>query len=72
VRIRERVGSVNFTCPWCTALYQVIKTEAQPNRIDPPVACGVCGGQLPGRDGKLVLKYFLLRKAARLDPRKGR
>jgi hypothetical protein len=29
------------------------------------VTCRACGGPLPAREGEFVLKYFLLRKAAR-------
>jgi hypothetical protein len=58
-----RYGRFNtFTCPNCNALYQVIKVEAGPKTADQEIACGVCGGPLVGRDGKFVLKYFLLRK----------
>ena len=29
------------------------------------IACFNCGGPLPTREGNLILKYFLLRKARR-------
>ena len=44
------------------ALYQVVKVEAGPETKDHEITCRVCGGPLAGREGKLVLKYFLLRK----------
>jgi transcription elongation factor Elf1 len=54
-----------FTCPNCNALYQVVKVEAGPETNDRAITCRVCGGPLAGREGKSVLKYFLLRKAIR-------
>jgi hypothetical protein len=58
-------GTRFFNCPNCNALYQIIKAEAGPESVDREVACRVCGGPLVGREGKFVVKYFLLRKAGR-------
>ena len=52
-----------FTCPSCQALYQVVKAEARPETDNREITCCACGGPLVGREGKFVLKYFLLRKA---------
>ena len=54
-----------FTCPSRKALYQVVKVEAGPETVDSEINCRVCGGPLAGREGKFVLKYFLLREATR-------
>ena len=54
-----------FTCPNCNALYQVVKVEAGPETDDREITCRACGGPLAGREGKFVLKYFLLRKGLR-------
>jgi hypothetical protein len=54
-----------FTCPNCQALYQIVKVEAGPETDSREIVCRACGGPLVGREGKFVLKYFLLRKAAR-------
>jgi hypothetical protein len=54
-----------FTCPNCVALYQIVKVEAGPETVFREIACCVCGGPLAPREGEFVLKYFLLRKAAR-------
>ena len=54
-----------FTCPSCAALYQVVKAEAGPETGASELACLVCGGPLAPRDGKFVLKYFLLREGRR-------
>jgi hypothetical protein len=55
----------SFTCPNCQALYQIVKVEAGPETDNREIICRVCGGPLTGREGKLVLKYFVLRKATR-------
>ena len=48
---------ISFTCAHCQALYHET-TEAE-------VTCRACGAPLPGREGKFVLKYFMLRNEAR-------
>jgi uncharacterized protein YbaR (Trm112 family) len=60
-----------FFCPNCKALYQVVKTEAGPETIDRDTMCQECKAPFPAREGNFVLKYFMLRKAAR-DQRWGR
>jgi hypothetical protein len=52
---------MSFTCPNCQALYQLVKVEAGPETTFHDVACRACGASLPGREGNLVRKYFLLR-----------
>jgi hypothetical protein len=60
----------HFNCPNCNALYEVVKVEPGPETTaDREITCRVCGGPLPARDGAYVVKYFLLLKAARPDPR---
>jgi len=54
-----------FRCPHCGALYHIIKVEAGPEPDDREITCRTCGGPLGVRDGKFILKYFLLRKAGR-------
>ena len=54
-----------FKCPTCAALYQVVKAVAGPDTVHSETGCRVCGTPLAPRDGALVLKYFLLRKARR-------
>jgi hypothetical protein len=58
-------GRPTFNCPNCNALYQIVKVEAGPETIAGQLTCRTCGGPLPGREGKYVIKYFLLRNAAR-------
>jgi hypothetical protein len=61
-----------FTCPNCDAYYQLVKVEAGPETRDGEIVCWVCGAPLAPRDGEFVLKYFLLRKAARRHERQKR
>ena len=59
-----RLAAFNpFTCPNCGAFYQLVKAEAGPETDIREITCCACGGPLVGREGKFVLKYFLLRKA---------
>ena len=55
----------SFTCPNCQALYEVVKVEAGPETTLREVTCLSCGGPLLAREGKFVLKYFMLREASR-------
>ena len=64
-----RSAAVHFNCPNCNALYQIVKVEAGPETVDLEVVCRICGAPFQGREDGFVLKYFLLRKAARVDPR---
>jgi hypothetical protein len=57
----------SFTCPSCQALYQIVKVEARPESVFQDVLCRVCGAPLAGREGKFVIKYFLLREATRVQ-----
>jgi hypothetical protein len=52
----------DFSCRNCDALYKIIKAEGDPEGTDRIVSCLVCGELLPGREGQLVLKYFLISK----------
>jgi hypothetical protein len=54
-----------FKCPSCAALYQVVKAEAGPETEASELACLTCVAPLNPRDGKFVLKYFLLREGRR-------
>ena len=56
-----------FKCANCEALYHIVKVEAGPQSADREITCRVCGGPLPDREAKFVMKYFLLRKASRIQ-----
>jgi hypothetical protein len=51
-------GKPFFRCPNCDALYHIVKAEAGPESADREIMCRACGGPLPGREGKFVMKYF--------------
>jgi hypothetical protein len=57
----------SFNCPICNAFYQVVRVEAGPETKDREITCRACGGPLSGREGKFVLKYFMLRKGGRVQ-----
>ena len=55
----------SFHCPNCNALYRVVEVEPGPETVEREINCRSCGSPLASRKGKLVLKYFLVRKADR-------
>jgi hypothetical protein len=57
----------SFICPNCNALYRMVGQEAGPETLYRELTCRACGGPLPAREGKFVLKYFLLRKGGRIQ-----
>jgi hypothetical protein len=56
------VSESSFSCPKCNALYHLIKVESGPETVDQEISCRSCGGPLQGREGGLVLKYFLINR----------
>jgi predicted RNA-binding Zn-ribbon protein involved in translation (DUF1610 family) len=52
-----------FNCPNCGALYEVVHVEAENVAIDRELACVSCGAPLQSRQGRFVLKYFLLKRS---------
>ncbi len=62
-RVDPRCASMfEADCPNCDAVYQVMRAEAGPESIQRDIPCWRCGGPLPGRDGRFVLKYFLVER----------
>jgi predicted RNA-binding Zn-ribbon protein involved in translation (DUF1610 family) len=62
--IMAESATSSFNCPNCKALYRVVKVLPGPETVDRELTCRSCGAPLPARDGGLILKYFMLRKAA--------
>ena len=60
-------GKPSFHCSNCNALYQVVKIEAGPETAYRAINCRACGAPLPPREGKFVVKYFLLRAGGRIQ-----
>ena len=52
---------ISFTCPNCQALYQLIRHEVGPETDNCGITCRDRGAPFPARDGKFVLKCFMLR-----------
>ena len=54
-----------FDCPNCGAQYKLVRVETNETLPDQQLACRKCGGPLHGRQGRFVLKYFLVDRAGR-------
>jgi predicted RNA-binding Zn-ribbon protein involved in translation (DUF1610 family) len=57
----------SFTCPNCNALYQIVRQEAGPETSNRDITCRACGGPLPARDGRSVLKYFVMHEGGLIE-----
>jgi predicted RNA-binding Zn-ribbon protein involved in translation (DUF1610 family) len=66
-RIMAAAVKASFICPNCNALYRMVRQEAGPETVDRQITCRACGAPLPSREGKFVLKYFLLRNGGRIQ-----
>jgi DNA-directed RNA polymerase subunit RPC12/RpoP len=53
-------GTSAFECPTCGAQYKVVRVEAESVSANQQLVCRKCGGPLHGRDGRFILKYFLV------------
>ena len=51
-----------FNCPNCETAYRVVLAEAGPETKDREITCRHCGEPLNGREGRFVLKYFLVER----------
>jgi transcription elongation factor Elf1 len=58
-----------FNCPKCQARYKLVRVEGDDVDFDGQIACRSCGAPLQGREGKDILKYFLVagRRPRRID-----
>jgi predicted RNA-binding Zn-ribbon protein involved in translation (DUF1610 family) len=54
--------SEHFECPHCGAGYELVRVEGDPEYkyIHRQITCCSCGAPLHGREGGMVLKYFLV------------
>jgi predicted RNA-binding Zn-ribbon protein involved in translation (DUF1610 family) len=52
-----------FNCPNCGAVYEVVHVEAENVAVDRELACLSCGAPLQAREGRFVVKYFLLERS---------
>ena len=60
-----------FRCSTCSAEYKLVRVEIKELVPDQQISCRKCGSQLPGAEGRLVLKYFSLAHRARRRSRGG-
>jgi hypothetical protein len=65
-----KAQAVRFHCPNCDAPYQLIRVEADTITADRQIECLTCGAPLQGREGRYVLKYFLLDVSQRVGRRR--
>jgi transcription elongation factor Elf1 len=56
-------SSSRFNCSDCGAVYEVVHVEAENVAIDRGLACLSCGASLQSRQGRFVLKYFLVKRS---------
>jgi predicted RNA-binding Zn-ribbon protein involved in translation (DUF1610 family) len=60
--------TTQFECPNCAAKYELVRVEAPPGATtDREITCVSCGGPLNGREGKFILKYFMVARPKRRD-----
>jgi hypothetical protein len=53
-------GVTPFDCPNCGAQYKLVRVETETALPDEQLTCRRCDGPLHGREGKVILKYFLV------------
>jgi predicted RNA-binding Zn-ribbon protein involved in translation (DUF1610 family) len=57
-----KIAEVNFICPHCASLYEIVRADAPPDSVEYPINCSSCHGPLPAREEQFVLRYFLMRR----------
>ena len=58
-------GTSAFECPTCSAQYKVVRVKAESVSANQQLVCRKCGGPLHGRDGRFIVKYFLVDRPRR-------
>src|ERR1700722_7626202 len=58
-----------FDCPTCQARYKLVRMECDDVKFDGQIACRNCRAPLQGREGKDILKYFLVGRGRPRGPR---
>ena len=57
--------ATSFQCPTCGAEYKLVRIETKEVVPDQQTNCRECGSQLPGSEGHVILKYFLVDRGRR-------
>ena len=57
--------ATSFQCPTCGAEYKLVRIETKEVVPDQQTNCRKCGSQLPGSEGYVILKYFLVDRGRR-------
>jgi predicted RNA-binding Zn-ribbon protein involved in translation (DUF1610 family) len=52
-------------CPNCGSQYKLVRVEAERDPSHGRIECRRCGGPLSGREGRFILKYFLIDRPRR-------
>jgi predicted RNA-binding Zn-ribbon protein involved in translation (DUF1610 family) len=58
-------GVTPFECPNCGAQYKIVRVETDGAVPEGQLTCRTCGGPLHGREGRFILKYFLVDRPRR-------
>jgi hypothetical protein len=56
----ETQSAASFDCPNCGARYKLVRMESDQVDLEGQIVCRRCGAPLLGREGKYILKYFLV------------
>jgi hypothetical protein len=59
--------SERFECPHCQAEYKLVRVDAPVVESTQEIFCRSCDGPLQGRQGRFILKYFLVSKRRRRE-----
>jgi len=54
--------AMHFDCPHCGAAYKLVHLETDAIMPEEQLDCRACGGPLQGREGRFILKYFLVNR----------
>jgi len=66
----SNIPTTRFDCSNCGAKYELVRVEAPAGpTTDREITCISCGGPLRGREGKFLLKYFLIERPRPPRPR---
>jgi hypothetical protein len=57
--------AIPFQCPTCCAEYKLVRFESKEAVPDQQITCRKCRGPLPGSEGHLILRYFLVDRGRR-------